>query len=94
MPAPDIRSLEEPESLRGASISDIRGLIPADWEVDVTRTEDGIRAFRPGTNRSDYVRLMPGNAAAPDSLHKGPRVIVTLRGEKWVIPLEGNSAAG
>jgi hypothetical protein len=82
--------LDDPESLRGAPMEDVIALIPDEWEKRPSRTEGGVRAFRPGTRYSDYVRVMPGNPRAADGLHRGPRVIVAIRGRKWVEPLKGN----
>jgi hypothetical protein len=86
----DERSLDDPDSLKGVTKEEVEDLIPDAWNKGPTRTEGGLRAFRPGTRNSEGIRIMPGNPAASDPLHRGPRVIITKGGHKWVIPLKGN----
>ncbi len=83
-------SLEDPPSLTGAELHEVIGLIPPGWETSATKKEGGLRAFKPGTRRSDGLRVMPGDPAAPDPFHRGPRVIITHGGVTWRIPLKGN----
>jgi hypothetical protein len=88
------RSLDDPDSLVGAELDEVVRLIPADWETAPTRREAGMRAYRPGTRLSDSVRVMPGDPTAPDPFHRGPRVIISIRGRQWRIALKGNPVLG
>jgi len=46
------RRLNDPESLRGASLNEVRRLIPSNWTKSVTRTGRGVRYTQPGKHGS------------------------------------------
>ncbi|MBC8285630.1 MAG: pre-toxin TG domain-containing protein [Nitrospinae bacterium] len=39
--------------------------IPEDWVADASKRGEGIRFHRPGSNRADEIRVMPGNPNSP-----------------------------
>lgn len=86
------RSLEDPESLRGATPEEVRALIPEHWERGPMRTGRGEIARFPGTKGNDIVQISQGNPSAPDALHQGPYVKIVRYGKQVRIPLKGNPA--
>jgi hypothetical protein len=90
---PPERSLSNPDSLRGATKTDIERIIPSDWTDAPARNGLGNRYTKPGTRGAVQVRIMDGNPNAPDLLHQGPRVIISNGADSPIsIPLKGNAA--
>lgn len=85
------RSLDNPESLRGADADEVQQLIPKNWEQTPMRTGRGEIFKVPGTRGSDYMQISKGNPSAPDALHQGPYLKIVRYGRTIRIPLKGNS---
>jgi hypothetical protein len=91
------KSLDDPQSLVGASRGEVEGLIPGDFMRSPTRSarqagqrfEYGWRYADP-KRPGDQIRIMDGNPNAPDPFHRGPRVYISRGGVKHAIPLRGN----
>ena len=89
-PAPFVRrSLETPESLRGASEAEVRALIPDGWEPRPLKKGEGTRYLNPD-RPSEAIMIERGWPGAADPLHSGPYVRISRNGEIVRIPLEGN----
>lgn len=83
------RSLDDLNSLRGASMREMEDLIPSNFVRNATRKDDGIR-FADPARRGDQIRLMPGNPSAIDPLHQGPYAVISRGGTVTRVPLQGN----
>lgn len=49
-----------------------------------------MRYFKPGTNRSEGIRVMDGDPNAPPGVKQDPYAVITRGGTKERVPLEGN----
>ena len=86
-----VRSLDDLDSLRGASLDEVAGLFPPDWEVLPLKDLNGIRFIHP-TNKGEAYFLNMGYEDFSDPLHGGPYLKVSRKGVKTRIPLKGNPA--
>lgn len=85
------RSIDVPESLRGADPEEVVRLIPAHWHESSSRRGGGRRFANPD-KIGEQIRIMPGNPADPSIIKRGPYVIISRDGIKWRIPLKNNPA--
>ena len=89
------RSLDDPESLEGATPEEVKELIEesGEFEPPVPQARGkGDKYVKKGTKGSDQVLVEEGNPNADDPLHKGPYVKITKHGAHTRIPLAGNPA--
>lgn len=84
--------LQDPAAIRGASPKTIDEVARAQgWEaVPAKRGGGGMRYFKPGTNRSEGIRVMNGDPNAPEGVKQDPYAMITRGGQKTRVPLEGN----
>ncbi|MHB8143976.1 MAG: hypothetical protein ACYDGX_10085 [Thermoleophilia bacterium] len=86
-------TLDNIESLRGASMEEVKSLIPNDWEEMPLRRGAGVRYLNP--NRpGESIMLEEESPTAEDPLHQGPYVKISKDGIVTRIPLEGNPVLG
>jgi hypothetical protein len=85
-----LRTLENPESLRGASIKEIENLIPGGWPSRPMRTGNGTIYERPGSSGSDIIQISRGNPRSPDTLHQNAYVKISIGGRTVRIPLRAD----
>jgi RHS repeat-associated protein len=84
------RSLDDPQSLRGADPKEVERLIPRDWVKSSTSGKGGVRYANPQA-RGEQVRVMPGKPGDPNPVKQGPYVRISRGGVKSdPIPLKGN----
>ncbi|MGH9782813.1 MAG: RHS repeat-associated core domain-containing protein [Terriglobia bacterium] len=84
------RSLENPQSLRGAKPGEIEKLIPDGWVRQPTVGEGGTRWLNP-KKPGEAIRVMPGNPADPNPIKRGPYMRISRdRKVSDPIPLAGN----
>lgn len=83
------RSLDDLESLRGASPKQLEDLIPKNYVKSQVRTGEGVK-FADPARRGDQIRIMRGDPSAVDPLHRGPYAVISRSGRVTRIPLEGN----
>jgi RHS repeat-associated protein len=84
------RSIENPESFRGATYDEVVEAIPDDWQADPATSGVGVR-YAPPKRKGDQVRIMRGSPFDSDPVKKGPCVNISLRGKTTKhIPLAGN----
>lgn len=87
------RSLDELETLRGASPAEIEALIPAGWVKSATNVnKGGLGARYSNPERlGEQIRVMPGKATDPNPIKQGPYLRISRNGSvSDPIPLEGN----
>jgi RHS repeat-associated protein len=82
-----IRTLDNPNSLKGATKSEVIKLIPKDWTVSPAKKGDGIRYLSP--NKSDSIIIENGWSGSTN-VHVGPYARISLNGKVERIPLAGN----
>jgi len=70
----DGRSLEEPESLEGATVEELQALVPEGWVREPTSGEGGLRWQNPATRKTESLRWMPGNPADSEPVKRGPYI--------------------
>lgn len=82
------RSLDDLNSLRGATEEEVRNLIPKNWGEGVSlKKGEGIKYTVPGTKGIDTYMIEKGNPNAPkDNVHSGPYLRVTRGGKTIRIP--------
>ena len=83
------RSLDDPESLRGASPDEIEALIPGDWIQKPLKKGKGVRYLNP-KRPGQAVIIEEGWPNAKDPLHSGPYVKISKDGKVTRTPLKGN----
>ena len=83
------RSLDNPNSLRGASMKEVKELIPEHWDVKPLKKGGGVRYSNP-ENPNQTIMIEHGNSKSKDLLHQGPYVRITKDRDVLRIPLEGN----
>jgi hypothetical protein len=89
-PAKAGRSLDDPESLRGATPEEVKRLAPSNFEESPTKKGDGIRLADP-ERKGEQIRIMPGNPNDPNPTKQGPYVRISKNGKvSPPIPLQGN----
>jgi hypothetical protein len=88
--------LTDPQSVQGAPKDDVVAAArAAGWEeLPAKRGGGGLRFFKPGTNRSEGIRIMDGDPNAPPGVKNDPYAIITRGGAKERVPLEGNRELG
>ena len=84
-----IRSLDDLNSIRGASWEEAEKLIPSDWLKGPLNKGEGVKYINPH-KRGEQILLERGNPMSRDPLHQGPYIKVSRNGEIVRIPLEGN----
>ena len=87
------RSLDDPDSLKGATPEEVKELIEGsgDFETPVPiKKGEGEKFTKKGTRGSDQILIEEGNPSNPDPLHQGPYVKITKHGNPVRIPLAGN----
>jgi hypothetical protein len=86
------RSLDDPNSLIGASPEEIEALLPEAWVRTPSKKGGGDRWNEPGTAGTIGIRIMPGNPNDPDPVKQGPyvRILRPGRPQSPPIPLAGN----
>ncbi|MHB8858103.1 MAG: RHS repeat domain-containing protein [Thermoleophilia bacterium] len=84
-------SIDNPESLWGASWDDVESQIPKDWERMPLRKGEGVRYLNP-KKPGEAIYLEKGTPVADDPLHRGPYIKISRNGSVVRIPLEGNPA--
>jgi RHS repeat-associated protein len=83
------RSLSDLGSLRGATIDEIRPLIPESWIEMPLRKGKGTRFVNPA-RPGEAIMIEEGWPGATDPLHSGPYLRVSRDGRITRIPLAGN----
>ncbi len=83
------------EGIWGVSEIELRRLIPSSFIPESASSalkggEAGIKFVRPGSSRSDVIRIMAGDPTAVDMFHAGPRAYISSGGRTFGVPLEGN----
>jgi hypothetical protein len=82
------RTLDNPNSLRGATKSEVEKLIPKNWIALPLRKGEGIRYLDP-RNQGNAIYLERGTPGA-SGVHGWPYVKTSLNGHTERIPLAGN----
>jgi|GEM_PF-6762529 len=87
---PDIH---DPKSVRGMDPARVKEIARAlGWDEEPAKQGGGGRRFfKPGTNRSDGIRVMDGDPKAPPGIKRGPYAFITRRGDTVKVPLKGNN---
>jgi len=84
------RSLDDPDSLRGATVAEIEALVPSGYTRRPSRSGGGVR-FEDPKRPGHQVRIMPGNPNDSEPVKRGPYVVISGRGTSSEhIPLAGN----
>lgn len=83
------RSLDNLPSLRGASMDEVRNLIPENWTEKPLKKGEGARFHNPD-RPGEAVMIEKGRPGAADPLHSGPYARISMNGTVERIPLEGN----
>ena len=89
------RSLDDPESLEGATPEEIEELVKESGQFEPEKPlkkGDGKKFDKIGTKGSDQVQINKGYPNSNDPLHSGPYVKITKHGKPVRIPLAGNPA--
>ena len=83
------RSLNNPDTLRGAQISEVASLIPKGWTKMPLKKGGGIRYINP-QNPGESILIEQGWKNAQDLVHSGPYVRIAKDGNIIRVPLFGN----
>ena len=86
-----VRSLTNPNTLRGAKISEVNKLIPKGWEKMPLKKGKGVRYVNP-EKPGESILIEHGWKNAKDLVHSGPYVRIARDGKIIRIPLSGNPA--
>jgi RHS repeat-associated protein len=90
LPGPAPRTIDDPNSLRGATPQQVKDVTPENWESKASQTGGGERLNNP-SRQGDQVRIMPGDKNQSTRVKQGPYVIVSQNGVKsGHVPLAGN----
>jgi hypothetical protein len=84
-----VRSLGDPNTLRGAKMSEVSKLIPKSWEKMSLKKGQGVRYLDP-SNPGESILVEYGWKNAKDLLHSGRYVRIARDGKILRIPLSGN----
>ncbi len=84
-----VRSLDDVNSLRGASWNEVENLIPKDWIKNPLNKGVGIKFVNPN-KKGEQILLEKGFLESKDALHRGPYMKISKDGNVTRIPLEGN----
>lgn len=88
-----VRSLDDPQSLRGATPKEILELIPQGWTARPLKRGPGVRFHDPArTGEAIFIELGFPHARSP--LHRGPYVKISHHGKIVRVPLAGNPTLG
>jgi hypothetical protein len=87
------RNLDDLASLRGASVDDVRRLIPKGWIETPLKKGEGTRFLNPD-RQGESIMIEKGWPGAKDPLHGGPYVRISRNGVVKRIPLDGNTVLG
>ncbi len=82
-------SLNNLDSLKGASVKDIQSLIPKDWIQQPLKKGEGVKFLNP-KKPGEAIMLERGFPLSQDPLHQGPYVRISKDGIITRIPLEKN----
>jgi hypothetical protein len=86
-----MRSLDDLDSLRGATPEEIRGLVPRGWIEKPLKKGDGVRFLNP-ERPGESISVEGGWPGHVDPLHSGPYVKISRDGMIERIPLQGSPA--
>ena len=90
--AGSVRSLADPESMVGATLSQIRALVPSDWRESPLAKGTGVRFQAPGANPGarGFIEYNEGAPEVGDALHAGPYLRLSVGGLQYRAALSGN----
>jgi len=83
------RTLNDLNTLKGASWEEIEALIPASWQRGALNKGEGIKFINPA-KKGEQILLEKGFPESKDLLHQGPYMKVSRNGIVERIPLKGN----
>ncbi|MBN1981663.1 MAG: hypothetical protein JW795_09035, partial [Chitinivibrionales bacterium] len=83
------RSLDNPSSLKGATVNEVEALIPDGWVSGPQKKGEGTRYLNPN-KPGEAIIIEKGHPNAKDPLHSGPYVRISRDGKIERIPLSGN----
>ena len=86
---PAARSLDDVESLRGATVDEVRALVPEGWVEGPVRKGRGTR-WLPPDGKGDAIMVEMGWPNPRDLVHAGPYVRISKNGSVTRTPLAGN----
>ena len=84
-----VRSLGDPNTLRGATMSEVSKLIPKGWEKMPLNKGKGVRYVNPA-KPGESILIEHGWKNAKDLIHSGPYIRIARDGKILRIPLSGN----
>ena len=84
-----IRSLSAPNTLHGATISEINKLIPKDWDKMPLKKGKGVRYINP-VKPGESILIEQGWKNTQELLYSGPYVRIARDGKIIRVPLSGN----
>jgi RHS repeat-associated protein len=86
------RSLAVPDSMVGATLDQVRALVPQDWIEKPLGKGSGVRFLAPGRTPGTrgFIEFNQGAPDVGDPLHAGPYLRVSVGGLEYRAALEGN----
>jgi RHS repeat-associated protein len=96
---PVFRSLLQPKTMVGATLDDLRAMVPKNWKEIPLKDGNGVRIGSPGKNASDFgskgwVEFNDGYPGGWTAMHQGKFIRLSAGGLRYRVAADGNAAAG